>query len=299
MRKQKDTTEIGYLNCNGQVVVRATGLPGTDNLQYIYQLACTGCGENYGANGSDIFQRKCPACQSGEPGLPYDTGPASNEAELLIYGEVQDMPLFLPIGTVAWYVRVQYAIRSSKNWAEFIKRLPEGEWDRLLENLEIDDAVTFEQYCKKKKLDPEAAASRSQFMEDEDLELRVPLPDEGFDPCWINGYEDGDWPGSYWSDMLAALPERAIAACGGTQYAMMGGFFPNFHTEKLPMLKSLLQQGGFRCMQWQELVEAAAGQLPDSVEDDHFFWLVRRAENLATKARWFKRTETARATNAQ
>ena len=49
--------------------IRATGLPGNDHLQYIYVLRCERCGNEYGSNGSDIFQRKCPSCQGGMPGL--------------------------------------------------------------------------------------------------------------------------------------------------------------------------------------------------------------------------------------
>ena len=67
------TTEPGYVNRNGQRVVRATGLPGNDHLQRIYVLRCGQdvCGNEYGANGSDIFQRRCPSCQGGAPGLAY------------------------------------------------------------------------------------------------------------------------------------------------------------------------------------------------------------------------------------
>jgi hypothetical protein len=64
------TTQIGYENRNGQVVIRATGKPGNDHLQYIYVLRCGTCLHEYGANGSDIFQRKCPECQGGAAGLP-------------------------------------------------------------------------------------------------------------------------------------------------------------------------------------------------------------------------------------
>jgi hypothetical protein len=65
------TTTPGFRNRNGQVVVRATGLPGNDHLQRIYVLHCANCACEYGANGSDIFQRKCPKCGGGAPGLPY------------------------------------------------------------------------------------------------------------------------------------------------------------------------------------------------------------------------------------
>jgi hypothetical protein len=65
------TTRPGYQNRNGQVVIRATGLPGTDHVQSIYVLRCGSCGAEYGANGSDIFQRRCPSCQGGAKGLRY------------------------------------------------------------------------------------------------------------------------------------------------------------------------------------------------------------------------------------
>jgi hypothetical protein len=65
------TTDVGYINKNGQEVVRQTQEPGNDHLQYVYVLRCTrpSCGHVYGANGSDIWQRKCPNCQGGMPGL--------------------------------------------------------------------------------------------------------------------------------------------------------------------------------------------------------------------------------------
>jgi hypothetical protein len=65
----KGTTEPGYRNRNGQVVIRSTHLAGTDHYQYVYVLRCGNCGHEYGANGSDIFQRRCPNCQGGAPGL--------------------------------------------------------------------------------------------------------------------------------------------------------------------------------------------------------------------------------------
>ena len=67
----RGTTQIGYVNRNRQVTVRATDLPGNDHLQKIYVLQCEHCRHEYGANGSDIFQRKCPNCQDGAPGLSY------------------------------------------------------------------------------------------------------------------------------------------------------------------------------------------------------------------------------------
>lgn len=70
-RQSKRTTEPGFVNRNGQVVARKTGLRGTDHGQSVYVLRCQSCGREYGANGSDIFQRRCPYHQGGARGLPY------------------------------------------------------------------------------------------------------------------------------------------------------------------------------------------------------------------------------------
>ncbi len=69
-QKAKGTTDPGYENPKGQIVVRNTGQPGTDHNQFVYGLRCKYCGHVYGANGSDIHERKCPACQGGRPGIP-------------------------------------------------------------------------------------------------------------------------------------------------------------------------------------------------------------------------------------
>ena len=39
--KEPTTTEPGFVNLNGQVTIRNTGLPGTDHNQYVYQIACS------------------------------------------------------------------------------------------------------------------------------------------------------------------------------------------------------------------------------------------------------------------
>lgn len=68
-RRSAGTTQVGYVNLNNQEVVRPTGKLGTDHGQYVYVLRCRTWGQEYGANGSDIFQRRCPAHDGGAPGL--------------------------------------------------------------------------------------------------------------------------------------------------------------------------------------------------------------------------------------
>lgn len=61
------STEVGYINKNRQKNLGKTDKPGTDNNQYLYEMECLECGHGYYANGTDIWQRKCPKCQGGKP----------------------------------------------------------------------------------------------------------------------------------------------------------------------------------------------------------------------------------------
>ena len=62
-------TRVEFVNDKGETVIGNTGKPGTDHVQKVYQIGCSRCGCVYGANGSDIHERECPACQDRESGL--------------------------------------------------------------------------------------------------------------------------------------------------------------------------------------------------------------------------------------
>ena len=68
-----ETTQIGYVNRNNQRCTGHRGVSGTDHGQYAYRLECLNlnCGCIYGANGTDVFQRKCPRCGGGRPGIAF------------------------------------------------------------------------------------------------------------------------------------------------------------------------------------------------------------------------------------
>ena len=66
------TTTPGFVNENLQEVLGPTGQPGTDHMQRVYALRCRKCSHVYGANGSDIWLRRCPACSGGAPGFPVN-----------------------------------------------------------------------------------------------------------------------------------------------------------------------------------------------------------------------------------
>jgi hypothetical protein len=68
-----ETTKIGYVNRNNQIVLGTRGIKGNDHGQLSYKLKCLNddCEQEYGANGTDIFQRKCPECQGGIKGIDF------------------------------------------------------------------------------------------------------------------------------------------------------------------------------------------------------------------------------------
>jgi len=60
------TTDIGYVNKNNQLNQGKTSIRGSDHCQWFYKMKCKNCGHEYHANGTDIWQRKCPGCQGGK-----------------------------------------------------------------------------------------------------------------------------------------------------------------------------------------------------------------------------------------
>lgn len=67
------STTIGYLNRNDQRCAGHRDMRGTDHGQVAYRMECQvhNCHHVYGANGTDIFQRKCPRCQGGATGIDF------------------------------------------------------------------------------------------------------------------------------------------------------------------------------------------------------------------------------------
>jgi hypothetical protein len=64
-------TSIGFRNRDGQQVIRKTARPGSAPGQRVFILHCTVCDHEYGADGCDIYDRLCPKCQDGPPGLSW------------------------------------------------------------------------------------------------------------------------------------------------------------------------------------------------------------------------------------
>lgn len=63
----------GDINRNSQQLLRLTAERGTDYNAHVWVLKCQHCLNIYGSNSTDAWQRKCPNCQKGKPGLQVPT----------------------------------------------------------------------------------------------------------------------------------------------------------------------------------------------------------------------------------
>ena len=63
------STQIGYINNNNQRNNGRSTELGTDYGQWFYYMECLNvdCGHKYLANGTNIYEKKCPKCQGGKP----------------------------------------------------------------------------------------------------------------------------------------------------------------------------------------------------------------------------------------
>lgn len=59
----------GDVNRNYQQLLRLSTQPGNDYNARLWVLKCRHCSNIYGSNSTDAWQRKCPKCQNGRPGL--------------------------------------------------------------------------------------------------------------------------------------------------------------------------------------------------------------------------------------
>lgn len=87
-------------NKNQQQLLRQTDQPGTDHSATVWILRCRHCGNIYGSNSTDAWERKCPACQKGKPGIqiPLERdGEKWNREELIIAFNLYSQ---IPFGTI-------------------------------------------------------------------------------------------------------------------------------------------------------------------------------------------------------
>lgn len=62
------TTDVGYVNKNEQENLGVIPDRSGDSNQKLYHVKCRKCGHEYGVNGCDLHERKCPKHGGGRSG---------------------------------------------------------------------------------------------------------------------------------------------------------------------------------------------------------------------------------------
>jgi len=70
---------INFINRHAQRVIRAIQLSDTNHRDRVYVLRCGHCGNEYAANGAEVWERLCPFCQGGTAGLPANGSGSHSE----------------------------------------------------------------------------------------------------------------------------------------------------------------------------------------------------------------------------
>ena len=73
------TIEVGYINKNNQRNNGRTDKSGIDYGHWFYEMECLECGHKYYANGTNLYEKKCPDCQGGSKDKSVVIGQKSTE----------------------------------------------------------------------------------------------------------------------------------------------------------------------------------------------------------------------------
>ena len=66
-----DYNQIGAINKNEQLCLGTRKISGNDHNADAHAMLCQKCNTLYGANSTDVYERLCPACQNGQPGIDF------------------------------------------------------------------------------------------------------------------------------------------------------------------------------------------------------------------------------------
>ncbi len=97
------------------------------------------------------------------------SGDVGGRAEV-VYGEIQDGLVFIPVEEARELAGLREALGTSKTWGEFRARVPKERYEEALERLPQNEE------------------------REEGEEVEEPAPEARFAPEEIGGFADGDWP---------------------------------------------------------------------------------------------------------
>lgn len=177
----------------------------------------------------------------------------------ILYGQMDKVLVFIPTREAERLASIYAALNVAKSWGELRKKLPEGVYADILNNMIEDRGFeSFYLYW----IEEHSEGTRDQAFEDyQALEFseRLPNDNDAFDRADIPGFCDGDWPDWPQQEMLNWVPQAIQKAYGQVIDSTLNGPFLTFRTEDEKAIVEAFTELGYRCRKDDCWVRQACG----------------------------------------
>lgn len=177
----------------------------------------------------------------------------------IVYGQLDGGLVFIPVEKAKRLASIYAALKTAKTWGELRKKLPEGVYADILNNMiEERGFESFYLYWIEEHLE----GTRDQaFKEYQALAFSERLPNENdaFDRATIPGFCDGDWPDWPQQEMLNWIPQAIQKTYGQRVASTLNGPFLSFRTDDEKVIVEAFIELAYRCHRDDCLVRQACG----------------------------------------
>lgn len=178
----------------------------------------------------------------------------------IVYGQVDGGLVFIPVEEAKRLAGIYAALKTAKTWGELRKKLPEGVYADILNNMIEDRGFeSFYLYW----IEEHSEGTRDQaFDEYQALAFseRLPNDNDAFDSAAIPGFCDGDWPDWPQQEMLNWVPTVIQKTYGQRVDSTLNGPFLTFRTENEKAIVETFIELGYRCQKDDRFVRQACGR---------------------------------------
>jgi len=204
--------------------------------------------------------------QLGEEPVGNDKPPrcgrgwSAESGDPILYGQVDKCLVFIPVHKAEQLRGIYAALNAAKTWGELRKKLPDGVYADILNNMIEDRGFeSFYLYW----IEEHSEGTRDQaFAIYQALAFSERLPNENdvFDSATIPGFCDGDWPDWPQQEMLNWVPTVIQKTYGQRVDSTFNGPFLTFRTEDEKAIVEVFTELGYRCQKDDRLVRQACGR---------------------------------------
>jgi len=180
--------------------------------------------------------------------------------DVIVYGDIGQSLVFIPKTRAIKLAAIHAALWGSKTWGELHARMPEGEYERVLD-MTGDDRMAFAEFLEQERKDRPALTAEEARIEYRalELELRDPEPDGPFEAGNVGPISDGDYPDWPAQEMLDWVPPLIQREYGRRGFSNLNGDLLELPSARTGEIVAALQAHGYQCERGDDLVRRASG----------------------------------------